>query len=86
MRDIVRHAAVLTLSLASLLHAQSGSSIARRVAQAPNGEVRLTYTSRPTACGDGRDVVSIGEGRTVLQGAARNLLTCSSESRPRLFQ
>jgi HEAT repeat protein len=57
----IRRAIVLSLALAPTLHAQAGSAIARRVAQAPDGEVRLTYTSRPTACGDGRDAVAIGD-------------------------
>ena len=49
----------LAMTLAPALGAQSGSSIARRVAAAPDGEVRLTYTTRSDVCGDGRDGVSI---------------------------
>lgn len=49
----------LALTLAPALGAQSGTSIARRVAAAPDGEVRLTYATRPDVCGDGRDGVSI---------------------------
>jgi HEAT repeat protein len=49
-----------TLGLTTALHAQAGSSIARRVAAAPDGEVRLTYATRSNVCGDGRDGVSIG--------------------------
>ena len=49
----------LALTLAPALGAQSGTSIARRVAAAPDGEVRLTYATRPEVCGDGRDGVSI---------------------------
>ena len=49
----------LALTLAPALGAQPGSSIARRVAAAPDGEVRLTYTTRSDVCGDGRDGVSI---------------------------
>ena len=47
------------MTLAPALGAQNGTSIARRVASAPDGEVRLTYATRPDACGDGRDGVSI---------------------------
>ena len=45
---------------APALGAQAGSSIARRVAAAPDGEVRVTYATRSNVCGDGRDGVSIG--------------------------
>jgi len=50
----------LALTLAPVLGAQSGSTIARRVAAAPDGEVRLAYTTRSDVCGDGRDGVSVG--------------------------
>jgi len=49
----------LAMTIAPALGAQAGSSIARRVASAPDGEVRLTYATRPDVCGDGRDGVSI---------------------------
>ena len=49
-----------TLGLTTALGAQAGSSIARRIAAAPDGEVRLTYATRSNVCGDGRDGVSIG--------------------------
>jgi HEAT repeat protein len=49
-----------TLTWAPALGAQAGSSIARRVAAAPDGEVRMTYATRGDVCGDGRDGVSIG--------------------------
>jgi HEAT repeat protein len=39
--------------------AQSGDAIARRVTSVANGEVRMTYASRPDVCGDGRDAVSL---------------------------
>ena len=49
-----------SMTLAPALGAQAtGASIARRVAAAPDGEVRLTYATRPDVCGDGRDGVSI---------------------------
>ena len=48
------------LGLAPSLGAQTGSSIARRVAAAPDGEVRLSYAARSSVCGDGRDGVTIG--------------------------
>jgi HEAT repeat protein len=49
-----------TFGLAPALGAQAGSSIARRVAAAPDGEVRMTYATRSSVCGDGRDGVTIG--------------------------
>ena len=48
MTSLVRQAAMLAFAVAPILHAQSGSSIARRVAQAPDGEVRMTYATRPS--------------------------------------
>jgi HEAT repeat protein len=56
-----RHVSLLVVAVAPALHAQAGASIARRVAQAPNGEVHLTYATRPSVCGDGRDAVAIGD-------------------------
>jgi HEAT repeat protein len=51
---------LVAVALAPSLGAQSDGSIARRVADAPDGEVRMTYASRSDACGDGRDLVGIG--------------------------
>jgi len=51
---------VLAIALAPTLRAQSAATIAARVASAPDGEVRMTYASRPNACGDGKDAVAIG--------------------------
>ena len=48
------------ITWAPALGAQAGSSLARRVAAAPDGEVRLTYATRSNVCGDGRDGVAIG--------------------------
>ena len=61
MKAIGRLVSVIVVTLAPALQAQAGSNIARRVAQAPNGEMRLTYATRPSVCGDGRDAVAIGE-------------------------
>ena len=60
MRHIPAASLALALTLAPALGAQPGSSIARRVAAAPNGEVRLSYTTRADVCGDGRDGISVG--------------------------
>jgi hypothetical protein len=49
-----------TLGLTTALGAQAGSSIARRVAAAPDGDVRVTYATRSNVCGDGRDGIGIG--------------------------
>ena len=54
----------LALMLAPALGAQQGSTIARRVAAAPDGEVRLAYATRPDVCGDGRDGISVGHSMT----------------------
>jgi HEAT repeat protein len=54
----------LAMTIAPALGAQTGSTIARRVAAAPDGEVRLAYTTRSDVCGDGRDGVSIRRSMT----------------------
>ena len=48
--------AVLILCAASFDAAAQGT-IASRVAQAPNGVVRLQYDGRAGVCGNGRDMV-----------------------------
>jgi hypothetical protein len=55
--------ALLALSLPHALAAQS--TIASRIAGAPDGEVRMTYATRPKACGDGKNVVAVGQAFTV---------------------
>ena len=57
--------ALLTIALVPTLGAQSASSIAARVAGAPDGEVRLTYASRPDACGDGKGMINLGSRHSV---------------------
>ena len=54
----------LAMTIAPALGAQSGSAIARRVATAPDGDVRLAYTTRSDVCGDGRGGVSIRRSMT----------------------
>jgi len=53
-------AAVFAAAPALGAQGETGSSIARRVAAAPDGEVRMTYATRGNVCGDGRDGVAIG--------------------------
>ena len=55
--------ALLALALPQVLAAQG--SIASRIAAAPDGEVRMTYATRAKACGDGRDVVAVGQALNV---------------------
>jgi HEAT repeat protein len=55
--------ALLALALPQALVAQG--SIASRIAAAPDGEVRMTYATRPKACGDGKDVVAVGQALNV---------------------
>jgi HEAT repeat protein len=64
MRHTPLASLALALVLAPALGAQQGSPIARRVAAAPDGEVRLAYTTRPDVCGDGRDGISVGRSMT----------------------
>ena len=61
MTSIVRHATVLMLGLTPALQAQPGSGIAQRIAQVTNAEVRMTYATRSSVCGDGGDAVSVGD-------------------------
>ena len=58
---LMRYATPLLLGLASTLHAQAGSGIAQQIARVANAEVRLTYATRSSVCGDGRDAISIGD-------------------------
>ena len=51
---------LLAIAVAPSLGAQSAATVAARVASAPDGEVRMTYASRPDACGDGRDGIALG--------------------------
>ena len=64
MRHITLASLALVLTLAPALGAQPGSTIARRVAAARDGQVRLSYATRADVCGDGRDGVSIGRSMT----------------------
>ena len=57
--------ALLAIAGAPVLGAQSATTIAARVAGAPDGEVRMTYASRHNACGDGKDAVSVGHAFNV---------------------
>src|SRR4051794_3770064 len=61
MTTMIRHATLLLLGLAPAMQSQSGSRISQQVAQVTNGEVRMTYATRSSVCGDGRDAVSIGD-------------------------
>ena len=65
MRTLGSALGLLTLAIAPVLGAQSAASIAARVSGAPDGEVRMTYASRPDACGDGKDAVAIGHALNV---------------------
>ena len=60
MTRVAASLAFLTIAVATPVGAQSAATIAARVAGAPDGEVRMTYASRPDACGDGRDGIAIG--------------------------
>ena len=62
-RTLIVAGIALPLTLPLTLPAQS--SIAARVAAAPDGEVRMTYAARANACGDGKDVVAIGRALNV---------------------
>jgi hypothetical protein len=60
---MTRTLAILALALPQALAAQG--SLASRIAAAPDGQVRMTYATRPKACGDGKDVVAVGQALNV---------------------
>jgi HEAT repeat protein len=64
MRHITLASLALAMTLAPVAGAQPGSNLARRVAAAPDGEVRLSYATRADVCGDGRDGISVGSSMT----------------------
>jgi len=58
-------AAVLTLvSTAMFAPPPQGGDLARRVAAAPDGIVKMTYASRDGICGDGRTFIAEGPNPT----------------------
>lgn len=60
----MRHALwplVVATTLAAPLSAPAQGTLAARIAQAPDGVVRVQFDSRPGVCGDGRDVVGYRE-------------------------
>ena len=57
MRQIIHLAAALTLGAATA----GAQSLAQRIAAAGQGEVRMTYATRPNVCGDGRSSVGVGD-------------------------
>lgn len=50
-----------TLLIALGASAVGGQSLASRVAEAGQGEVRMTFATRANVCGDGRNVVAVGD-------------------------
>ncbi len=50
-----------TLALALGASAVGGQSLASRVTAAGQGEVRMTFATRANVCGDGRNVVAVGD-------------------------
>ena len=65
LRPAARGAFLLALAAGSAAATTArAQTIADRVRAAPNGTVRMTFASRPGACGDGRDLV--GYGRMLL--------------------
>ena len=57
-RSLLAHASRAALvTLAAGAPALAQGSLASRIAQAPDGIVRLQYDAHPDACGDGRDIV-----------------------------
>ena len=57
MRQIIHVAAALTLGAATA----GAQSLAQRIAAAGQGEVRMTYATRPNVCGDGRSSIGVGD-------------------------
>jgi len=57
MRQIIHVVAALTLGAATA----GAQSLAQRVSGAGQGEVRMTYATRPNVCGDGGSMVGVGD-------------------------
>jgi HEAT repeat protein len=53
--------AFVLLAIVPATPAAAQSSLATRVAQAPNGIVHVQFDARPGVCGDGRDVIAYGK-------------------------
>jgi HEAT repeat protein len=64
MRHMTLASFALALTFAPPAGAQQESGLARRVAAAPDGEVRLSYVTRADVGGDGRDGISVGRSMT----------------------
>lgn len=60
MMSNAKHALVAAAMLVAARETPA-QTIATRVAQAPDGVVRMQFDSRPGTCGDGRDVVGYGD-------------------------
>jgi HEAT repeat protein len=58
MSRFIHVAAALTLGAATA----GAQSLAQRIAAAGQGEVRMTYATRPNVCGDGGSMVGVGDG------------------------
>ncbi|HEX8454693.1 MAG TPA: HEAT repeat domain-containing protein [Longimicrobium sp.] len=72
MKTIVTRAALAGALLLSACDAQAQDALARRVAAAPDGEVRISFASKPGVCG-WEEGISTGRGtsegrRTVVNG------------------
>ncbi len=67
---------LLIVGLLAPVSIAHGQTIAQRVANAPDGEVRISYTARPGVCGNGENMIGTwrsGEG--CVPGPARVALT-----------
>ena len=51
---------VLAVALTGLTATAEAQTLAQRIAQAPDGSVRLAFASRDGVCGNGKDVVRVG--------------------------
>lgn len=49
---------IATLALVAALSAQDAVAIERRLAAAPDGEVRFAFAARPGVVGDGRGIIA----------------------------
>ncbi|MFL5563422.1 MAG: HEAT repeat domain-containing protein [Gemmatimonadaceae bacterium] len=61
MNRIIRNAARVAAALALGTAAAGAQSIASRVSSAGQGEVRMTYATRPDVCGDGNEMFGVGD-------------------------
>jgi hypothetical protein len=69
---VTRAACVTALCVAAGTMSAQGASLESRVAAAPDGEVRMSFASRPDICGEGNSIMTGNHGRTTWSSSSRS--------------